>query len=1344
MGESIAIIGIGCRFPGAVNPEAFWHLLHDGVDAITEVPPDLWDLEAFYDPTPVTAGKMNTCWGGFLKGVDRFDPAFFGISHREAERIDPQQRLLLEVVWEALENVGVVPSYLSGSQTGVFIGISNGDYGRLLAQDLASLNAYNGTGTAFCIAANRISYLLNLKGPSLAIDAACSSSLVAIHYACQSLLSGESDLCLAGGVNLILSPEATIIFSQARMMAADGRCKTFDASADGYVRGEGCGIVVLKRLEDALRDKDNIQAIIRGSAVNQDGLTNGLTAPNGPSQQAVIRQALENATVTPAQISYVEAHGTGTPLGDPQEFKSIKTVLMQGRKPEQPCWVGSVKTNIGHLESAAGIAGLIKVVLSLKHQKIPPHLHLKQLNPYISLEGTPFAIATECQPWLGNREPRLAGVSSFGFGGTNCHVILQEAPEENRGELLERSLHLLTLSARSEQALTELAQRYVTYLESYTDVSLGDICFTANTGRTPFEHRLAIVTQSIPQLRQQLEAFISGQETTGLMSGKITSRKSPKIAFLFTGQGSQYAEMGRQLYDTEPTFRQALDRCAEILRPHLDKPLLEILYPNIDESNENDQSKIQNLKSKIDETAYTQPSLFALEYALAQLWKSWGIEPTIVIGHSVGEYVAACVAGVFSLEDGLKLIAHRGRLMQSLPANGKMVSVLADETTVRAAIEPYQGKVAIAAFNGYQSIVISGESEAIAAITAGLEAEGIKTKSLVVSHAFHSPLMKPMIEEFKRVAQSISYSKPKTHLISNVTGELATEAIATPEYWCRHIREPVRFAVSMEALHQQAYEVFLEIGSKPVLLGMGRSCVPEQEQLWLPSLRQGREDWQQLLESLANLYIKGVAVNWSGFEGGYSYCRLPLPTYPFQRQRYWFKSADNDSQATAFPSPNSLPTPFLSLLNPGAIEQLAQQLETTGELSAEEKELLPRLLEKLLQQSQQQLKEASSVDRQEKTKLNQKLSQKQEKVLNREQLLTLKPEERQQRLKSYFSQVLAKVTGISATELDWQQQVSSLGIDSLMATELRKQIEIDLAVMVPVEYLAGLSLEQFFQQVVFLVEGKSSSNNLSSVDATPLGEESKTQGDLWFMRPNLNPQVRFRLFCFPYAGAGASIFRSWSKELPSEIELCSIQLPGRENRLTESSFTRLKSLIQTLTPLISPYLDLPFAFFGHSLGALLSFELARELRRQNLPCPRHLFVSSRPAPQIPDLERPIHSLPEPKFIEALGRLKGTPKEVLQDSELMQLYLPALRADFAMLATYFYVKEAPLDCPISAFGGLEDDKVNRQALEAWQDQTSSEFSLKILAGDHFFLHLSQKELLPAMVEKISKNLMYELA
>lgn len=939
--EPIAIVGLGCRFPGGSSPEEFWQLLQSGRDAIAEVPPNRWALEEFYDPEPGTPGKMSTRYGGFIDGVDRFDPHFFGIAPREAERIDPQQRLVLEVAWEALENAAIPPAALAQSQTGVFIGCGNYDYGLLLAQDLGQTTPYDGTGVSIGIVANRLSYLLNLRGPSLTLETACSSSLVAVHMACQSLRSGESDTAIVGAVSLMLSPEQTIAYSQARMMASDGRCKTFDASANGYVRGEGCGIVVLKRLADAERDGDRIQAVIRGSAVNQDGLSNGLTAPNGPSQQAVIRQALANADVAPQQVSYVEAHGTGTSLGDPIEMRSLKAVLAPGRQPDQPCWVGSVKTNIGHLEAAAGMAGLIKVILALQHREIPPHLHLQALNPLIAIADTPFAIPTARQPWQSHAGPRLAGISSFGFGGTNAHVIVEEAPtaitrESFTGPPQAWPLHLVTLSAKEDSALKELAGSYAQHLAHHPHLSLADVSLTSHQGRNHFDHRLSIVAATPEALQQQLRSFANGQGGTAI-HGHLSRRQPPRLGFLFTGQGSQYIGMGRQLYETQPVFREALEACDQLLQSDLQPSLLAVLYPENGASN------------YLRQTAYTQPAIFALEYALFQLWQFWGIRPTVVMGHSVGEYVAACVAGVFSWQDGLRLIAARGRLMQALPAGGGMMAVLATPEQMETHLAPYADQVAIAAFNGPTSLVLSGAQTALDALAPDLAAAGIKTKALAVSHAFHSPHMTLMVEKFRELAAAIVYHSPQLPIISTVTGERVDAEMAQADYWCRHILQPVRFADGMNTLMQQRCHGLLEIGANPLLLSMGRQCVADSEAAaiaWLPSLRAGQPDAETLMRSLGELYVQGAEINWSTIDAP-SARRIDLPTYPFQRQRYWLAESAASSQAVAPASE------VLSLLATGDVAQLMTLMQHQTALSSEEMVLVPRVLEWLAQHHQE-------------------------------------------------------------------------------------------------------------------------------------------------------------------------------------------------------------------------------------------------------------------------------------------------------------------------------------------------------------------------------------------------------
>jgi microcystin synthetase protein McyG len=876
--EPIAVIGMGCRFPGgADDPERFWRLLSSGIDAITEVPPDRWDLDCYYDASPDAPGKMNTRYGAFLSEVDKFDANFFGISPREAVSMDPQQRLLLEVSWEALEHALQSPETLDGSRTGVFIGICNSDYSqRLLGQNPDRFDTYLATGSSHAIASGRLSYFLGLHGPSLSIDTACSSSLVAIHLACQSLRAKECRAALAGGVNLVLSPNTTIMLSKARMMAADGRCKAFDAAADGFVRGEGCGILVLKGLADALSDGDNILALLLGSASNQDGRSSGITAPNGPAQEAVIRDALAAAGVSPLDVDYVETHGTGTALGDPIEVNALGAVYGIGRHADARLKIGSVKTNIGHLESASGVAGLIKLILALNHKQIPPHLHLKKPNPYMLWDELPIDIPTKLTPWLPRNGRRLGAVSSFGFSGTNAHIVVQEASDSPlAGVVFERPYHILTLSAKTDDALCQQAVQYGQYLAEHPSESLANVCFSANTGRSHFSHRLACVAESSAQLQKDLAAFAT-RGPANVVHAETGGSKRPDVVFLFTGQGSQYVGMGHQLYRTQWTFRRAIDRCDEILRTALDRPLASVLY--------SDPAEI----SPLDQTAFTQPALFAFEYALAELWQSWGVHPAAVMGHSLGEYVAACLAGVFTLEDALKLVVERGRLMQALPEHGEMAAIFADEAQVAETIAGYQHQLSIAAINGPENIVISGTNRAVRAVSAALSARGIEIFFLKVSHAFHSPLMEPILDAFSNAASAVRFAAPTIPVCSNVTGQLTNDtSIANPDYWRRHARETVRFSAGMQALSREGYKLFIEVGPSPTLCGMASKCLRDGSSVFLPSLRRGRADWQQMLQTLASLYVRGVDMDLAAMDRGFPCRKVVLPLYPFQRQRYW-------------------------------------------------------------------------------------------------------------------------------------------------------------------------------------------------------------------------------------------------------------------------------------------------------------------------------------------------------------------------------------------------------------------------------------------------------------------------
>ncbi len=903
--EPIAIVGIGCRAPGGVHDaESFWQLLRNGVDAITEVPQERWNLNEHFDADKDAPGKMYTRYGGFLADIDKFDALFFGITPREAVSMDPQQRLLLETSWEALEHAGQTKERLLNSRTGVFMGVCFNEYAQkhLYSGDTTMIDGYCFTGIAQSVLTGRLSYCLGLQGPSLAIDTACSSSLVTVHLACQSLRNRESDMALAGGVNLMLTPENTIYFCKVGAMSPDGRCKTFDAAANGYVRGEGCGVVVLKRLSDALTDGDNILALIRGSAVNQDGRSNGLTAPNGPAQEAVIRAALANANAKPEQVSYIEAHGTGTPLGDPIEVRALGNVYREGRDANAPLFIGSVKTNFGHLEGAAGVMGLIKTVLAMQHEEIPPHLHFKQLNPLISLDEIPARIPTQLTAWPASNGARFAGVSSFGISGTNAHVILQGAKDDNEEKEPNRPLplascHLLPLSAHTPEVLQALARSYQSFLPQALS-SLPHACFTASVRRSHHEYRIAFAGKDKDELLAQLEAFLKGEKR----AGRKESEEARKLAFVFSGQGPQWFAMGRQLLQASSAFRAKIEECDMLLRAHASWSLLEEL-----QREEN--------SSRLDQTEIAQPAIFALQVALAEMWRSWGIVPETVVGHSVGEVAAAHVAGALSLADAVRVIMSRGRSMQRATGLGKMAQVELEMESVRAALQPYRDRLAVAAINSPSTCVIAGEEAALEEVLRTFEARKIEVKRLRVNYAFHSPQMEPFRAELENELRGLQPSATTLPMISTVTGNVIRGEELNANYWGRNVRETVAFAPAIASLLQEHFTTFVEVSPHPVLGAAILQCAAAQkcEATVLASLRRGQDEHATMLKALGALYALGYAVHWKALHPNRGTC-IALPSYPWQRQSYWIANdrrahhaTIHDPRATTLEPQSSLP-----------------------------------------------------------------------------------------------------------------------------------------------------------------------------------------------------------------------------------------------------------------------------------------------------------------------------------------------------------------------------------------------------------------------------------------------------
>ncbi|MEZ5286503.1 MAG: type I polyketide synthase [Vicinamibacterales bacterium] len=874
--EPIAVVGAGLRLPGGIsNLDALWAFLLRGGDAIGDVPADRWDADAFFDADPDAPGRMSVRRGGFLDDVYRFDAAFFGIAPLEADSMDPQQRVALETAWHACEDAGVAPTSLAGSRTGVFMGVSNNDYGRMVFEHRDRITPYFASGNAASVVAGRISYLLGLMGPSLSVDTACSSSLTAVHLAVQSLRARDCDLALAGGVSLILAPEVHITFTKARMLSPDGRCKTFDADADGYVRSEGAAIVVLKRLSDCT-PADRVLGLIRGSAINQDGRSGGLTAPNGLAQAAVIRSALQAAGVDGSDVAYVEAHGTGTPLGDPIEVLALADAL-GGRAGAAPLAVGSAKTNFGHLEAAAGILGLLKAVLVAQRGVVPPHLHYRSPNPHIPWAQLPLHVPVTATPLVPRGAKRLAGVSAFGFSGTNAHVVVEGVDAPARSRPASAVPHVLTITARTPSALDALAHAYDRALGA-GDASAADVCFTANVGRAQLAHRVSVRGSDARGLRDALQARAGTPQALAAVRGHAAG--TPKVAFLFTGGGAQSPGMARRLYDDAPVFREAFDRAAAILDPMLGVSLRDTI------------DTAGDAEAPVHVPRLGQPALVAVELALVALWTSWGITPVAVAGHSLGEYAAACAAGILPMDEALRLVVLRTSLLDRQQVRGAMATLFLDATAVAPLLRPFDGRVVIGAHNGPEQVVISGDADGVQQIVQQCEARGVRVSRLRVPYASHSPLVDPMLDAFEAALAPIRVTDASATLVSTLTGQVEdAAALGQPAYWRAHLRQPVRFADAVQTLAGLGITHVLEIGPHPVLTAMGAACLPDGP-VWLPSLQRERDDWDVMLESLQVLHAGGAAVDWRAVGDPHGGVCTALPLYPFEGRAFGAGWAD--------------------------------------------------------------------------------------------------------------------------------------------------------------------------------------------------------------------------------------------------------------------------------------------------------------------------------------------------------------------------------------------------------------------------------------------------------------------
>jgi acyl transferase domain-containing protein/acyl carrier protein len=882
--EPIAIVGMGCRFPGgADSPEKFWEVLRDGVDAVHEIPGSRWDLEKHYDADPSTPGKSSIRHAGLLDRIDGFDAAFFGILPREAGRMDPQQRIFLEVAIDAFDHAGMSRERLAGTRTGVFVASYHTDYAQMQYADPEWIDPRTLTGILQSVIPNRLSYWLDLRGPSVSLDSACSSSLVAVHLACQSLRWGETDIALAGGVNVIASPELMVPLSKVGFTSIGGRCRTFDAGADGFVRGEGCGAVVLKRLSDAVAAGDRIWSVIRSSVVNQDGHSTVMAAPNGLAQRALVREALQNARIEPARVGFVEAHGTATPLGDPIEVEALADTVGAARPDGALCYLGSAKANVGHLEAAAGVVGLIKATLVLQHGEIPPQVHFKRLNPHLALDGTCLRVAQTLQPWPAGKLPRVAGVSSFGVGGTNAHVIVEEAPllpkaadESEAVTLPAAGSWVLPLSAQSNAALRALAQRWIEFLP-VAAAPLAALCTAAGEHRSQYDCRVAVVGSTAAELQDRLRAFLDGVPSPSVAAGRRPASGHSRVAFVFSGQGPQWFGMGRELLASEPVFAATLTEIDTLFSQHATWSLL-------DELAASEQS------SRLGETDIAQPAIFGIQLALAALWKSWGIEPDGVVGHSIGELAALHVAGVLSLPEAVRIVFHRGRAMQRASGTGAMAAVGIDTAAAETLVRSYGSALSIAAINSPRGVVLSGTREALQSALKELEGRGVSQRALAVNYAFHSAQMQALANDFVAAIDRVASAEPRVPIYSTVTGASAEGISFDAAYLGRNVSNTVRFGAAVEAMLADGFSTFLEIGPHPVLgASIAESAGAQNEVVTLlASLRRGRPERETLLQAAAGVFGSVRAPSWATLNRAPAAATV-LPAYPWQHERHWLR-----------------------------------------------------------------------------------------------------------------------------------------------------------------------------------------------------------------------------------------------------------------------------------------------------------------------------------------------------------------------------------------------------------------------------------------------------------------------
>jgi acyl transferase domain-containing protein/surfactin synthase thioesterase subunit len=1498
--EPVAIIGMACRFPGeSTNPEKFWDLLREGRDGICVIPKKRWNINEFYSPNPDDKGKMYVKKAGFLKeDITEFDARFFGISPREAMELDPQQRLLLEVSWEALERAGVMNEQLKGSQTGVFIGIGGSEFSAL-TQSADQIGIYTGTGMATNIAAGRIAHTFGLHGPTMSIDTACSSSLVAVHLACNSLKLRESDTALTGGVNIMLTPDLFVILCKMNALSTDGSCKTFDAKADGYARAEGCGIVVLKRLSDALADGDPILAVIKGSAMNHDGQTSGLTVPNGLAQKKLIRKALDNARVSAAEISMVETHGTGTSLGDPIEVQALADIFGKKKRQANPLIIGTVKSNIGHLEAAAGIAGLIKTVLCLQNKEVPPNLHFTRLNPLIKLDQIPAIIPTEPVSYHSGNGPMIAGVSSFGFSGTNAHLIISEPPQRNESPedvpaQMDRPAHIMAFSAKDKQALQALAMQYQKYLEEHSDHKLADFCYSLNAYRIHFPYRTSIIAHNSSAMIRELNDFTTGNQAELLRDTK--KAEFPRIAFIFGGGLAKIKNAGKILYESQPAFKKEFDNCVGVCKSILNQNPLNYLFSQETADNSPAGQGIQ------------QVTLFCLQYSMAQLLEGWGIIPAAALGENTGEFAGACVAGIMNLDTAIHIIGKNNGMIADGDIPGKLSSarlrfissfsgemITRDEIAVaywqdqRVAPSLIQKGIEGLTRQGYRFLVAIGADTPFLADAVELDAAQEQYKLLAIKFENLWETLLQTVSEIYNYGIDINWSGFDAGY-KRLKLVLPTYPFQRRRYWpetagvdfnnpnvnlttVQKIGEsynPLEPRLNQSPLPQQQFEYYFGVDTFPELkdnenvLHVGyyqeffggimkylhgdtsyiikdmdwiqalyfedsiqRTVFvimePEDEQsfskfkiysrgerqsIWLlhaqgkirfnteiPARRMApaelkniqrrckkqctASEFEHLIETQGfNLGPSVKCVDHAWYRTGEVLVKFRKQT-DNERIRYYSIGVhpgifDSCAQLFLLGGSKKLKSDDLYMVikienfffkNLADTEELWCHLKVKDELSSEghmrgEYFLFDQNGNHLAQVQQQ----AKILSKEHQLTLKSAFTERgNNSTLNENTALVAKlkkcPDEQGELLQNYLHETTAGLLRMALDEVEVNEPLRELGLDSLIGVELKNKIEKDLQINIALEYiLQGPTIIQLSNTVKRICTGKTDDGNEVGWYSN---QNYRMDIDYWTIHHQPNPRAKVRLFCIPYGVIGGSLFREWSKKLPDYIDVWPIQFPGKENRMNEKPIDNIREAVDALEEVFSPALDLPYAFYGHSIGALIAFRFAYRLWERHANKPVHLFPGGYVSPSIypnpvydkgmkglhhfgfdgfPNYDMIANVPPEQwrKYHDFIGMEFG----INMTEDLRRAIKPVAFSEFRICHTYKpEPDEKTFDLPITGFHGVKDTFCSEEEMAAWRELTTGPFKYHVLDGDHFFCHEDQAldELLRLIAEVLKAYL-----